>query len=155
MVVLILLTRVRFSPSASPAEATATKKKKQKVKKAKPPPTDLLHADIVVQMATELHATPAQLLLRWALEQDCILIPKTTSVARMEENAAVFNFTLSVDQCIQLEQELMTRVEENTAANNDGDDGTINDEEDKQAGSGKELTRLCWRRDPLRHLDFD
>ena len=39
--------------------------------------------------------TPAQVLLRWALQKGAAIVPKTSSAARMAENAAIFHFELS------------------------------------------------------------
>ena len=38
--------------------------------------------------------TPAQILLRWALQHDVVVIPKSQHRARIEENARLFGFTL-------------------------------------------------------------
>ncbi|CAE8643441.1 unnamed protein product [Polarella glacialis] len=49
-----------------------------------------------VQAAAKAHkVTPAQVLLRWALEKGCHVIPKSTRPERMAENAGVFSFKLS------------------------------------------------------------
>lgn len=49
----------------------------------------------VCAIAVELGKTPAQVLLRWSLEQGYIVIPKSGNRARIIENAAVFDFRLS------------------------------------------------------------
>ena len=77
-----------------------------------------------------VHATPAQVLLRWALQKGAAVCPKTASEARMAENGAcVGHFTLS-----------------------DAEMGAIDalgaNAPDEHAG------RLCWRTEPLRLLDF-
>lgn len=41
--------------------------------------------------------TPAQVILRWLIERNVIVIPKTTRKERMVENFSVFDFTLSAD----------------------------------------------------------
>lgn len=39
--------------------------------------------------------TPAQVLVRWALQHGLVVLPKSTHRARIEENAAVFDFEIS------------------------------------------------------------
>lgn len=56
----------------------------------------LLEGDCVAKMATIYKKTPAQLLLRWALQQGIGVIPKTVSVDRVRENCDVFDFELSL-----------------------------------------------------------
>lgn len=48
----------------------------------------------LVEVATRLKKTPAQVLLRWGLEHGLIVLPKSVRRARIEENYAVFDFTL-------------------------------------------------------------
>ena len=44
----------------------------------------------------ELHGrTPAQILLRWALEHDLVVIPKSAREERIEENGRIFDFALT------------------------------------------------------------
>ncbi len=49
----------------------------------------------VRQVAERLGRTPAQVLIRWCLERDTVVIPKSTHRERIEENAQVFDFALS------------------------------------------------------------
>jgi diketogulonate reductase-like aldo/keto reductase len=49
----------------------------------------------VGEIAERLGRTPAQVLIRWALERDLIVLPKSTHQDRIEENAAVFDFALT------------------------------------------------------------
>ncbi len=46
--------------------------------------------------------TPAQVILRWLIERNVLVIPKTTRKARMQENFAVFDFALSADDKKQI-----------------------------------------------------
>eukprot|EP00746_Dinoflagellata_sp_MGD_P137152 gnl/MRDRNA2_/MRDRNA2_70975_c0_seq1.p1 gnl/MRDRNA2_/MRDRNA2_70975_c0~~gnl/MRDRNA2_/MRDRNA2_70975_c0_seq1.p1 ORF type:complete len:390 (+),score=66.37 gnl/MRDRNA2_/MRDRNA2_70975_c0_seq1:77-1171(+) len=46
-------------------------------------------------MAEKHHKTHAQLLLRWALDQNFCVIPKSTHLERLKENFNVFDFSLS------------------------------------------------------------
>jgi diketogulonate reductase-like aldo/keto reductase len=49
----------------------------------------------VSQIAQRVGRTPAQVLLRWCVQQGIPVIPKSTHRERIEENAQIFNFTLS------------------------------------------------------------
>ena len=49
----------------------------------------------VVEVAERVGRTPAQVLLRWCLERNVPVIPKSTHRERIEENAAIFDFQLS------------------------------------------------------------
>ncbi|KJH41801.1 oxidoreductase, aldo/keto reductase family protein [Dictyocaulus viviparus] len=61
----------------------------------KPGDPNILTEPIVKKIAAQHGKTPAQVVLRWAVQQDIIVIPKSTSEARIKENAALFNFQLT------------------------------------------------------------
>jgi diketogulonate reductase-like aldo/keto reductase len=46
------------------------------------------------RVARRLGRTPAQILLRWALEKDLVVLPKSVHADRIRENAALFDFAL-------------------------------------------------------------
>ncbi|CAE7349884.1 ytbE, partial [Symbiodinium necroappetens] len=49
-----------------------------------------------VKAAAKAHGkTGAQVLLRWAMQKGCHVVPKSVRPERMKENAGVFNFKLS------------------------------------------------------------
>jgi diketogulonate reductase-like aldo/keto reductase len=73
--------------------------------------------------------TAGQILLRWALQRNCAVIPKTVCPVRMRENANLFDFRLSDDDM---------KAISNLGEDVDEDEG-----------------RLCWRTEPLRMLNFD
>jgi len=53
-------------------------------------------ANLTVQhIAASLGRTPAQVLLRWCVQRDLVVITKSTHRERIEENAQIFDFTLS------------------------------------------------------------
>lgn len=64
--------------------------------------------------AAEAHGkTPAQVVLRWHIQNKVIVFPKTTSPARMEENLDVFDFELTPDEMaalISLDEEEFGRI---------------------------------------------
>ena len=51
--------------------------------------------EVVGTVAERLGRTEAQVLIRWALQKGFIVLPKSTHRERIEENAQVFDFTLS------------------------------------------------------------
>ncbi|MDC4509327.1 aldo/keto reductase [Acinetobacter baumannii] len=53
-----------------------------------------LNNEIIKDISTKYNKTPAQIIIRWHLQNDLILIPKTTKLARIKENFDVFNFEL-------------------------------------------------------------
>jgi diketogulonate reductase-like aldo/keto reductase len=48
----------------------------------------------VRQIANRAGRTPAQVLLRWAVQRDLVVVAKSTHRERIEENAQIFDFTL-------------------------------------------------------------
>jgi diketogulonate reductase-like aldo/keto reductase len=57
----------------------------------------------VTEVAERLGRTPAQVLIRWALERHLIVLPKSTHRERIAENAQVFDFKLSGDDLAALD----------------------------------------------------
>ncbi len=54
-------------------------------------------------VAERVGRTPAQVLIRWALQRDLIVIPKSTNRGRIRENADVFDFELPAAEMERLE----------------------------------------------------
>jgi len=57
----------------------------------------------VGQIAERLGRTPAQVLIRWCVERDLVVLPKSTHRERIEQNAQVFDFTLSEEDLAALD----------------------------------------------------
>ncbi|MBT2214804.1 aldo/keto reductase [Virgibacillus dakarensis] len=57
--------------------------------------TDVLQDGVIKEIADQYGKTPAQVILRWHLQSDVVVIPKTVTPSRMEENFNVFDFELS------------------------------------------------------------
>jgi diketogulonate reductase-like aldo/keto reductase len=57
----------------------------------------------VSQVAKRVGRTPAQVLLRWCLQREVPVIPKSTHRDRIAENAQVFDFTLSEQEMTELD----------------------------------------------------
>jgi diketogulonate reductase-like aldo/keto reductase len=66
---------------------------------------------VVVEIARRAGRSPAQVLLRWGVQQGLVVLPKSTRPERMRENAAIFDFRLPAQDMAQLnalEQGLVT-----------------------------------------------
>ena len=59
---------------------------------------DDLAAEPVVRVAQALGRTPAQVILRWHVQQGFIVFPKSQHRERLAENLALFDFALDDDQ---------------------------------------------------------
>jgi diketogulonate reductase-like aldo/keto reductase len=74
----------------------------------------------VGRMAARLGRTPAQVLLRWCIQHDLVVLPKSTHEERIKENAQIFDFVLPGDAMAEL------------------------DSLDRTAGTGRALERKWW-----------
>lgn len=61
-----------------------------------------LHDESVMAIAKRHNKTPAQVLLRWVLQHDALVIHKSSTPQRIEQNADVFDFELSEQEMLQL-----------------------------------------------------
>lgn len=52
----------------------------------------------VVRAAGRHGRTPAQIVLRWHVQQGCVAIPKSADPGRIRENLSVFDFALDADE---------------------------------------------------------
>ena len=62
-----------------------------------------LNDPIVGNLANHYGKTPAQVLIRWALQKGWVVIPKSVHRERIVENANVFDFSLSEEDLITLD----------------------------------------------------
>ena len=63
-------------------------------------------------LAEKYGKTPAQLVLRWGLQRNTVVIPKTSKVERLQENFEVFDFDISGE-----DMEKMKSVDRNHRTN--------------------------------------
>ena len=59
---------------------------------------EVLSDPAIVEIAKTHGKTPAQVILRWDLQQGVITIPKSVHKERIQENSEVFDFTLSAEE---------------------------------------------------------
>ncbi len=57
--------------------------------------TKLLNEPILVKLAEKYHKTPAQIILRWHIEEGNSVFPKSTNPTHIQENFDIFDFALS------------------------------------------------------------
>src|SRR5512132_372720 len=62
-----------------------------------------LSNDTIARIASRLERTSAQVLLRWCVQRGIPVIPKSTHRERIEENARIFDFTLSDADVAQID----------------------------------------------------
>jgi diketogulonate reductase-like aldo/keto reductase len=62
-----------------------------------------LDSEAVARIAERHGRTPAQVLIRWCLERDVVVVPKSTHRERIEENGDVFAFELSAEDVAELD----------------------------------------------------
>lgn len=62
-----------------------------------------LHHPTVTAIAEQIGRSPAQVLLRWALQHDLVVLPKSVRPERIAENLALFDFELNTDAMARLD----------------------------------------------------
>jgi 2,5-diketo-D-gluconate reductase A len=65
---------------------------------------DLLADERVVALAEKYGRSPAQIVLRWHIQQDNIVFPKSATPSRIRENIDVFDFELSADDIATIDE---------------------------------------------------
>lgn len=65
---------------------------------------EVLQLDSIKAFADSVGKTPAQVVLRWHLQNDTIVIPKSVTPSRIKENFDVFDFELSQEQMATINQ---------------------------------------------------
>lgn len=58
----------------------------------------------ILKLAQRYYKSPAQILIRWALQEGFIVIPKSSNKERIYENINVFDFTISDDDMMLLSE---------------------------------------------------
>ena len=63
----------------------------------------VLADSVVTAIAANRGKTAAQIALRWAVQRGTVAIPKTQTVAHLEENLAIYDFALTDDEMRQID----------------------------------------------------
>ncbi|PWJ41105.1 aldo/keto reductase [Sediminitomix flava] len=63
---------------------------------------ELANIDVVSKLAEKYGKTPTQIALRWLIQRDIIVLPKSVTPSRIEENIQVFDFELSDEDMAEL-----------------------------------------------------
>lgn len=64
---------------------------------------EVVHVDVIKDLAEKYGKTPAQIVLRWDLQHGVVTIPKSVKEHRIRENADVFDFELSREDMDKLD----------------------------------------------------
>ena len=63
---------------------------------------NVLNDETIIRIANEYNVSPAQIILRWHLQNDVIIIPKSVTASRIKENSELYNFELTNETMQQL-----------------------------------------------------
>ncbi|XP_050501673.1 1,5-anhydro-D-fructose reductase-like isoform X1 [Diabrotica virgifera virgifera] len=88
------ITVVAYSPFGSPGAKKFFESENLNVNLSLP---DILHDDVVTQIAKKHNKSNAQVLLRYLLQLNIVVIPKSSNPNRLKQNFDIFDFTLDED----------------------------------------------------------
>jgi diketogulonate reductase-like aldo/keto reductase len=63
-----------------------------------------LHHPVLVEIAAALEVSPARVVLRWHIQHEIVVIPKSVHPDRIQENFDVFSFSLDPDSMRRLDE---------------------------------------------------
>ncbi|KEO83831.1 aldo/keto reductase [Tumebacillus flagellatus] len=97
------VNQVEYHPLLSQEELRAfCREKKIQLEAWSPLMQGNLDHEVITQLAQKYGKSPAQIVLRWDLQNEVVTIPKSVTPARIAENADVFDFELSPDDMAAL-----------------------------------------------------
>lgn len=71
---------------------------------------DIFNNELLASLASKYNKSIAQIILRWMIQRNIVVIPKTITKERMVENFNVFDFNISID-----DMELIKKLDTNTS----------------------------------------
>jgi len=79
---------------------------------------DVAKDDVIINLSEKYSKTPAQIALRWIVQQNAVAIPKTANLERLKENSNIYDFNLDegdMEQifALQRNQRLVPNLESN------------------------------------------
>ena len=79
---------------------------------------DVAKDDVIINLSEKYSKTPAQIALRWVVQQNAVAIPKTANLERLKENSNIYDFNLDegdMEQifALQRNQRLVPNLESN------------------------------------------
>jgi diketogulonate reductase-like aldo/keto reductase len=90
------VNQIELSPFLQRRETVAFCQKNGIVVEAYSPLTHGARLDhpVLLELARRVHRSPAQVLLRWGIQKQVVVLPKSTRPERIAENADIFDFAL-------------------------------------------------------------
>ena len=79
---------------------------------------DVAKDDVIINLSEKYSKTPAQIALRWIVQQNAVAIPKTANLERLKENINIYDFNLDEGDMEQIfglhrDQRLVPNLESN------------------------------------------
>ena len=79
---------------------------------------DVAKDDVIINLSEKYSKTPAQIALRWIVQQNAVAIPKTANLGRLKENSNIHDFNLDESDMgqifdLQRNQRLVPNLESN------------------------------------------
>lgn len=64
------------------------------------PRMEIIENDVITSLVNKYNRSPFQIILRWLIQQNIVVIPKTWDVNHLKENISIFDFSLSEEDML-------------------------------------------------------